>query len=225
MAAPRKVFRIEKSTAESHEAPQTNGSQAPRCSDVLHELAALRTLLTAAPVRQALGPAALQGDEIEQLTSVLRRMRSAIVGTEQEHVNGEGLRAPAPRIANELKAVMKGSEQAIQKILTAAEEIDQAANNLSAAIKTESEQGLAQDIRDRVIAIFEACNFQDLTCQRVAKVMAALAHIENQISHMLDELARQAAPAMHGPQLEQDHGHASQSEVDSIFSGRDAGSA
>ena len=122
------------------------------------------------------------------------------------------------RIASELEAVMQGSEQATQKILAAAEEIDQAANNLSAALKGKSEQGLAQDIRDRVIAIFEACNFQDLTSQRVAKVMATLARIERQIARALEELARgNAAPPMHGPRLESDRGHVSQSEVDSMF--------
>jgi chemotaxis protein CheZ len=120
---------------------------------------------------------------------------------------------------------MQGSEQATQKILAAAEEIDQAANTLSASLKNESGQGLAQDIRDRVIAIFEACNFQDLTSQRVAKVMASLGRIEQQIARTLDELARESAPAMHGPRLADDSGHVSQSDVDSMFAGGEVKSA
>ena len=115
--------------------------------------------------------------------------------------------------------MIKGCEQATQKILAAAEEIDQAANNLSAALKGNSEQGLAQDIRDRVIAIFEACNFQDLTSQRVAKVLAAFGGIEQQIARVLDELTREPAPPMHGPRLENDRGHVSQREVNSLFGG------
>ena len=49
--------------------------------------------------------------------------------------------------------------------------LDQAANTLSASIKSTHEQGLAHDIQDRVVQIFEACNFQDLTGQRISKVM------------------------------------------------------
>ena len=58
------------------------------------------------------------------------------------------------RIAGELHAVINDSELATQKILAAAEDIDQAANNLSVALKGDFEHGLAQDIRDRVIADF-----------------------------------------------------------------------
>jgi chemotaxis protein CheZ len=112
---------------------------------------------------------------------------------------------------------LKPSERATQKILAAAEEIDQAANNLSAAVKGNSEQGLAQDIRDRVIAIFEACNFQDVTSQRLAKVRTALEGMEKLIGAALDELESNTLPAAHGPRLDDDDGHVSQSEVDSLF--------
>jgi len=40
-------------------------------------------------------------------------------------------------------------------------------------LKDNFERGLAQDIRDQVTQIFEACNFQDLTSQRVVKVRAS----------------------------------------------------
>jgi chemotaxis protein CheZ len=182
-------------------------------------------MLAATPPREAAGTGALQNDEVERLTAKLRLIRSTIIGAEQEHAGpnaSPGLATTTTRITHELDAVMKGSEQATEKILAAAEDIDQAANNLSAALKSGAEQGLAQDIRDRVIAIFEACNFQDLTSQRVAKVMASLERIEHQIARTLDELSRDAAPPMHGPRLESDRGHVSQSDVDSMFSNREA---
>ncbi len=77
--------------------------------------------------------------------------------------------------------MVSGTAQATQKILAAAEEIDQAADSLSAALKGRIEQGAAQDIRDLVIRIFEACNFQDLIGQRITKVMATLKPIEDQL--------------------------------------------
>lgn len=219
MAGPRKVFRIEEMAAPRFK-PQGDDAPSPHLGDIMDELAALRGLLAAANPHQAAGSGALRNDEVERLTAKLRLIRSTIIGAEPEQAGRNGSRAPgAPttRVAHELEAVVQCSEQATQKILAAAEDIDQAANTLSAALRRDSEQGLAQDIRDRVIAIFEACNYQDLTSQRVAKVMAALGRIELQISRTLDELTRDMAPPAHGPRLEGDHGHVSQSEVDSIF--------
>ena len=191
----------------------------------MRELGTLRAMLSDPTSRQPAGSSALPRDEVEHIASKLRlhsfhyrRYGTRTAGPERVACAA----ASTTRIAGELEAVMQGSEQATQKILAAAEEIDQAANNLSAALKHDSEQGLAQDIRDRVIAIFEACNFQDLTSQRVAKVMASLDRIDQQIAHTLDELARDAAPPMHGPRLAGDRGHVSQSDVDSMFAGRDA---
>jgi chemotaxis protein CheZ len=125
---------------------------------------------------------------------------------------------PASRIAHELEAVSKDIEVATQKILAAAEDIDQAADNLAAAFKDGIDRGLAQDIRDRVVQIFEACNFQDLTSQRVSKVMATLDRIEGQITRALAELTRADDPlVMHGPRLDGDRGHVSQNDIDSMF--------
>jgi chemotaxis protein CheZ len=131
------------------------------------------------------------------------------------------------RIAHELEAVIAGTDQATQKILAAAEEIDQLANNLSAALKGRIEQDLAEDIADLVIRIFEACNFQDLTSQRVTKVMTVLKFIEDHVGRALAEIrnassapaADGAAQYLHGPRLDIDNGHISQSEIDAMFGG------
>ncbi len=222
MAEPRKVFRIEESTAVRVE-PHPDDPQALRHAEIMQELGALRAILAAAAPWQGATADALRRAEIERLIAELRLIHSFLGGTESEHAGRDGSRSPvvpATRIANELEAVMTGSEQATEKILAAAEDIDQAANNLSAALKGEIEQELAQDIRDRVIQIFEACNFQDLTSQRIAKVMATLNRIDGQISGTLDELSHAgAAPSVRGPRLESDLGHASQRDIDSIFGG------
>jgi chemotaxis protein CheZ len=215
MAEPRKIFRIEEMAALGVQSP-IEGAPTPQLVEIMQELSALRALLAQSPIDAS----ASQQDEIQRLTSELRRVHSAISGTVQEHAGGNGSRAPAAtaRVADEFEAVMAGSEQATQKILAAAEDIDQAANNLSAALKSDIEQGLAQDIRDRVIQIFEACNYQDLTGQRVAKVMGMLGRIERQIARALNErIGSDAAPSAHGPRLPNDRGHVSQSNVDSMF--------
>jgi len=211
MGERRKTFRIEEITAP-HRAAPSDDAKAPPLAAIMHELEALRATIATASVPALNGVSALPPSEAERLASKLRLIRSSITGV--------GSDAESTRIARELQAVMQGSDEATQKILAAAEEIDQAANNLSAALKDASEQGLAQDIRDRVIAIFEACNFQDLTCQRVVKVMTAFGRIEQQIARALDDLAgADGAPRTSGPRLEGDRGHFSQSDVDLMFGG------
>jgi chemotaxis protein CheZ len=127
-------------------------------------------------------------------------------------------------MGHELSAVVTGTERATQKILAAAEEIDSVANTLSAALKGKIEQNLAHDIQDLVIEIFEACNFQDLIGQRVAKVSATLRFVEDHIARVLDEIKnpaaatrRDGAQTLHGPRLDIDDGHASQGEIDALF--------
>lgn len=115
------------------------------------------------------------------------------------------------RIAHELRAVTDGTAQATQRILTAAEHIDQLADNLSAALKDRIEQDAAQDISDLVITIFEACNFQDLIAQRVGKVLKTLKFDDAPVP--IDD----AAPLLHGPRLDDDDGHMTQAEIDALF--------
>ena len=223
MASPRKIFRIEETAAQRH-APQMEETQAAsRHADVMQELGALRAILAAASPRPA-GSAPFKQAAVGRLTAELMLIQSIMSGTQPELSYLAASRAPAEemtRMTHELEAVMNGSELATQKILAAAEDIDQAANNLSASLKGGAEQGLAQDILDRVIQIFEACNFQDLTSQRVAKVIAAFAHMEARIARVLEELTRgDRAPPVHGPCLEGDRGHVSQSDVDAMFDSR-----
>ena len=100
------------------------------------------------------------------------------------HVNAFG--PPPARMTRELDAVVESAERATQQILGAAEDIEDAANTLSASLKREQEKSLALDIQDNVLRIFEACNFQDLTGQRIAKVLTTLKFVEERIAHMIE---------------------------------------
>ena len=76
------------------------------------------------------------------------------------------------RAADELGAAVEGMENATQKILKSIEVIDESARALTATLKDDYERGLAQDIQDHVVQIYEACNFQDLAGQRIGNVIA-----------------------------------------------------
>jgi chemotaxis protein CheZ len=222
MAAPRHVFRIEQSGAARFEQPAGDANES--CDRaILRELGALRAMLAPMAAAPSVNGGRARQHDRQKLVAELRLMLAAIRGQRAEK-NGGAATAPA-RIADELDAVIRDSDVAAQRILTAAEHIDQAANNLVGLLKGNFERGLAQDIRDRVTQIFEACNFQDLTSQRVAKVQASFNGLDRHIAGTLEELARaDMAPPPHGPRLGDDAGHVSQSDIDSLFDG-DAGAA
>jgi hypothetical protein len=202
MAVPRKVFRIEETAAARFARGRDAAQAPPHDSEIMAALAALRNAKTSASPTAKIGGTAPS--------------ESQWLGIEGDHLT---------RLAHELEAVTTGTDQATQKILAAAEEIDQLANNLSAALKGKIEQGLAQDISDHVIRIFEACNFQDLIGQRVTKVMTVLKAIEDHVARVLDKIKNapaagdgdDAADYLHGPRLDIDRGHVSQGEIDAMF--------
>jgi chemotaxis protein CheZ len=241
MAPQRKVFRIERATYDRG-APRPDSAidtdAARRHDAVMSELRLLRNQLSLPDpeLKKVVDSYQSQIAEVQQLKSELDLIQAAITRTKHEiaTVHVSGFQGPEMvRVTNELDAVVTGTEQATQCILSSTEEIDQAANMLAAAVKNEHEQGLAHDIQDRVIQIFEACNFQDLTGQRITKVVATLKFIETHIARMMEiwggvEEFRDAEPEafaerqgehklVNGPGLEGEAGHASQDDIDALF--------
>lgn len=134
------------------------------------------------------------------------------------------------RAAGELGAAVESMETATQKILASAEVIDDCARALASALTNDYHHGLAQDIQDHVVRVYEACNFQDLAGQRIGKVIATLIALEERISAMLaryrncktGETAAQsngssATTLINGPRLDGDTGHVSQQDIDAMF--------
>jgi chemotaxis protein CheZ len=232
MGEPRKVFRIEQMAAAHLEEDMGTAPAPSGYAEIMHELRALRGVIAAMTPSGERAAAAPERGEVARLTSQLHLIADAIAGedpasTETHDSNGSSEGAQLSRIECELNAVVSGTEKATQKILTAAEAIDSTANTLSAALDGRIEQELAQDIQDFVIQIFEACNFQDLIGQRVAKVSAALKFVEDHVASILNEIKTASSTArhngghaLHGPLLESDSGHASQSDIDAMFTTR-----
>jgi chemotaxis protein CheZ len=239
MPVQRKVFRIEQmspvnaATSALDDAPLSSAER----HEILTELRALYALLErrgAAPVNGISGANldSHSAEELRQLRSETDAIHDALNRTKHEiaalHVNAFG--PPPARMTRELDAVAESAERATQQILSAAEDIEDAANTLSASLKQEQELSLALDIQDNVLRIFEACNFQDLTGQRIAKVLTTLKFVEERVAHMIeiwggiDAFRSYAAAAelsgdafLHGPKLEDDDGHVSQDDIDIMF--------
>jgi chemotaxis protein CheZ len=238
MAVQRKVFRIEESTRLRALAGAGGeaAARAPLRPDLMAELTALRELigLNAPAERTAMERARAQIAEAEAYKAELDLIYAAVKRTKAdagvpdiETVCGDR----TSRAGRELEAIVEDTERATQAILQAAEEIEQAANTLAAALKSTHDLGLAQDVQERVMQIFEACNFQDLAGQRVASVFAALKAIEDHVVKLLTiwqrvERFEPVAIAedrnadrryLNGPKLPGEPGHSTQADIDALF--------
>ncbi len=80
---------------------------------------------------------------------------------------------------SQLEAVIRGTEEAASAILDAADEIQ----------KVISASEAPQETKDKIVEvttrIYEACNFQDLTGQRIIKVMRELEFVEAKIRYLV----------------------------------------
>lgn len=247
MPVRQKTFRIERvsrangSAATPSPAAPGSTSAALQQHEVLAEIRALRDLIEQRTTPGAASPN--EADQKDQITiGDLNKLKyetdsihRAITRTMQELADlhfGAFAGSERGRASRELDAVADSTEHATQQILEAAEGIDEAANTLSASLKQAQDQALAADIRDHVVRIFEACNFQDISGQRIAKVLATLSFVEDRVGRMLeiwggreaikDFAASQPehghqAKLVNGPKLSGDSGHVSQQEIDAMF--------
>jgi chemotaxis protein CheZ len=238
MPVQRKIFRIERGgrADEPGEVSAREAEAALRHHECMTEIKALRGMIEprAETNREAMEKSRAQIAEAQAYKAELETIHVALKQSRFEvaaFAGGGALPEDFSRASRELDAIVRGTEQATQQLLQAAEDIDQSANTLSAALKSGHEKDLANDIRDRVVQIFEACNFQDLTGQRVGKVVEALAFLEDHVGRLMeiwkgieqftpvvfDEAAGGDNKFLNGPKLVGDSGHSSQNDIDVLF--------
>jgi chemotaxis protein CheZ len=256
MTLQRKVFRIEQSEQESvpepgaerpavaHDAtpemtpdPMPDLSPAQRHHELIAEIKALRALVEPKEEAQRiLETYQAQLAEMQKLKGELVIIHNAISRTKQEiatlHVTGFHGESMS-RMTHELDAVVSGTEQATQTILNMVEDIDQFATTLIESAPNAAEQEIGRSIQERVVKVFEACNFQDITGQRISKVVGTWKFIEGHVEQMMNiwggmdafkEFLPEAPPErqgdaalLNGPKLEEDVGHVSQDDIDALF--------
>ncbi|MDG4717547.1 MULTISPECIES: hypothetical protein [Thalassospira] len=89
-------------------------------------------------------------------------------------------------VKGELDSVVAATEDATANILETVEKIDSVAHNIRSAAPDEYTQGLADDIVELVVKVFESCNFQDLTGQRITKVVNTMKYIEERVNRVIE---------------------------------------
>jgi chemotaxis protein CheZ len=254
MPVHRKRFRIEESFFGAAPGSADIGEDAiPMHREIMSELRAIREQMASPhrgsaadggdPTAQQAGEAQIllqtyraQIEQCEKLKVELDLIHDAITRTKQEIavLHGKSFDgAEMAKMTGELGAVVGGTEEATQQILEATEAIDQAATALAKVTSPDQQRLLSEEIQERVVSIFEACNFQDLTGQRISKVMATMKFIEHHITVMMDiwggvDAIKAHAPGavddrvgdarlLNGPKLAGDAGHASQDDIDAMF--------
>jgi chemotaxis protein CheZ len=238
MPVQRKVFRIEQMAPVATPASLLADTAPLAQREILAELHSLRDLIERRSHDATQSNPAPDGTgELRRLMQETENIHRAINHTKQE-IASVRVRAfdddGCAHVARQLGAVADSAERATQCILDAAEDIEDVADTLAACLTREQERALAEDVHNHAARIFEACNFQDLNGQRINKVIATLQFVEERIAHMMAiwggmeafrnytaaAIGRQNNLVLHGPKLAGDPGHATQDEIDALFTAK-----
>jgi chemotaxis protein CheZ len=149
--------------------------------------------------------------ELLDLGRIVARARAEVAEISVGEISGTFI----PSANDELAAIVSHTAAATHEILDSCEALEQ--------VVAADAEGTAK-LQNAITRIYEACAFQDITGQRIAKVVSALSAIEARVSHVTSSFraAVQAggqksgdASLLNGPQLP---GLASsQSDIDRMF--------
>lgn len=114
--------------------------------------------------------------ECQSLADYINDARKEIVSLSPDHSDDAGI----PRAGLELDAIVQATESATNTIMESAESI------MSADI--EDIESYQTTVNDAVMKIFEACSFQDITGQRISKVVNTLNHVEERVDSLINIL-------------------------------------
>ena len=162
--------------------------------------------------------------EFREISSSISEMRTEIGALRPNDIKNGRI----PEAGHELEAIVETTESATETIMSSVEAIMALDTSNAAAYQTE--------VNDQAIQIMEACSFQDLTGQRISRVIETLTFIESRISRFSDaigamdgdvelteeeqrEAERREELILNGPQNEKDA--IKQGAVDDMFSTND----
>jgi chemotaxis protein CheZ len=159
--------------------------------------------------------------ELREIAGYIESMRREIGVLQVNELKNSRI----PSAGQELGAIVKATENATNTIMECAEALMAADASDPAAYKAL--------VDEKMMVVFEACSFQDITGQRIAKVVETLQHIETRVGRFanvmrakdlegfLTDHERQRADRkknlmLNGPQLDEEANK--QNQVDKLFS-------
>ena len=138
------------------------------------------------------------------------------------------------QMSDELDAIVSATEEATNQIMENAEGIEDLVEQVKARTEDAETNALLDQVPVKTSDIFQACTFQDITGQRITKVVKLLKFVEERVNALISvwgesAIAHEAVDRndpdakdpykryLHGPQME---GEAiSQDEVDAMLAG------
>jgi chemotaxis protein CheZ len=112
--------------------------------------------------------------ELREIAGYIESMRTEIGALQVNDLKNTRI----PSAGEELGAIVKATETATNTIMECAEALMGADASDPAAYKAL--------VDEKMMIIFEACSFQDITGQRIAKVVETLQHIEQRVARFAD---------------------------------------
>lgn len=115
-------------------------------------------------------------DELRDLLAFIEQAKADLAGIQPKHLSENKI----PEASNQLDQVVATTEEAASRIMDSAEEISELAETLDG------------EVAERLMAIsthiFEASSFQDITGQRVTKVVNTLKYLEEKLAVLADAI-------------------------------------
>lgn len=162
--------------------------------------------------------------ELEGLAKYILSAKREIAALRPDDITSEHL----PKAADELDAIVGSTEEATNGILQAMELLE--------GLTSQMPEEVAEQVTNAVTQVYESCNFQDITGQRITKVVKTLKHIEERVEALVaafgDEIHkyRESHPKdepqktgdeklLNGPQLPDEAGK--QAEIDALLASFD----
>ncbi len=124
--------------------------------------------------------------EVRSLIQYITRLREEIAGIAREQDDQTAFDGMADR----LDAIVDSTADATNSILTAMEDIDEAVEKLRAHPEPAEIDALCDHICERTLEAMEACSFQDLTGQRINRVVGSLKFVEQRVNSMAEICGR-----------------------------------
>lgn len=167
--------------------------------------------------------------ELDLMKEAINRTKTEIAALYRKDNDGKGVR----RAAGELDAVVEATERATTTILAAVEDIETHAAVIRSTGNLKDRSSV-DAILERTVMLYEACNFQDLTGQRISKIVSVLKFVEEHIDRMINAwggldafkdmigASMETGPfdessLLNGPKLDEDPGHVDQADIDALF--------
>ena len=111
--------------------------------------------------------------EVEELGRTIANAKIEIAALKVDDING----CHIPFATDELDAIVAHTASATDAILESCETLD----NLAGTVSVEA----ADKLQEATTRIYEACSFQDITGQRITKVVGTLKTIEDKVARII----------------------------------------